>query len=275
MKGFSREEIRDRLDKRILSGRPILICEAGAGIIAKFAERGDADLIIASSLGTMRMNGVDDSMAHKPYGNSNEMTGDLVNRLRFAVEDIPVIAGVNPSDPWVFLEDHITTMFRMGISGVVNSPSWGATDQSRVHIERLGFGVPLEIEFLRDCRAKDIFTVANAYTHEEALRFAEIQPDMQIINLRYVVENATNPELYNDLSLCCEYVMETYKALKEISPDSYIVVHGGPFTEYDKVKRLFELTQVEGFVGSSYFDEKLMSRYITQNQQMLQGIRLR
>lgn len=115
MKHIKREQILQALNRRVEKKEPILICEAGIGAVAKMAEAAGIDLIVISSVGRMRMNGMDDAAAYRPYGNCNDFTKDIAIRIRKIVKHTPVIAGIGPSDPYRDIEEFEQELFRMGI----------------------------------------------------------------------------------------------------------------------------------------------------------------
>jgi predicted TIM-barrel enzyme len=71
MAGIARAEIIRRLHEQMAAGRPIVGCGAGAGISAKFAEAGGADLIIIYNSGRYRMAGRGSLAGLLPYGDAN------------------------------------------------------------------------------------------------------------------------------------------------------------------------------------------------------------
>ena len=92
---FLREEILRRLQKTISERRPIIGAGASAGIIAKCAEIGGADLIIVYSTGKSRLMGLPTSR----LGNANTVTLGMCEEILNVVKDTPVVGGIEAGDP--------------------------------------------------------------------------------------------------------------------------------------------------------------------------------
>src|SRR3954449_11105688 len=97
---FTREAILARLREQVQAGRPIVGCGAGAGISAKFAEAGGADLIIIYNSGRYRMAGHGSLAGILAYGDANAIVKEMGEReVLPVVRETPVIAGVMGTDP--------------------------------------------------------------------------------------------------------------------------------------------------------------------------------
>ena len=73
---------------------------AGTGISAKFAEAGGADLIIIYNSGRYRMAGHSSLSGLLSFGDANQIVYEMGEReVLPIVNDVPVIAGVNGTDP--------------------------------------------------------------------------------------------------------------------------------------------------------------------------------
>lgn len=289
MKRFTRDEIRARLDARLAKKEPILACEAGVGITAKMYEMYDIDLIFATSAGVFRSRGIDDVFSLTAYGECNEMTYELVRRIHGVTNHTPVIAGINVTDPRCILETQVRNFKEAGVSGIINSPSIAAFVSAINILE----GTPVERDMLTECREKEMFTVADCFFREDIKTYAESKPDMMIINLKWAVEEGISrdilndqkinawfpkkpfdPAYYNDIEACCKEIQECYEEIKAISPETYVLVHGGPFTTFEAAEKLFALTDVEGFLGSKCFDTDVMRKYILENQAAFSSLTL-
>lgn len=276
MRRLSRQEIRQKFDARLASGEPILVCESGAGITAKLAAKYGMDMILVLSACAFRMRGLDDVFATKPYGNGNDLTMEMVTAMRLVVGDeIPVIAGVCPNDPYRFVDDYVATYKRLGVSGFANFPTIGtAYLQSRDGMDKEGIGLNSEIAFLKARQQEDMFTVGLAFYREDALRFARENMDMVVLDLRFGVTRELTPELYI-IEKSCELVQNLYRQIKEIQPACYVVVHGGPFDTTENVCKLFAQTDVDGFMGSRIFDVHVITDSIMENQRSFANLKLR
>ena len=126
---FTRAEILDRLRGTIAEGNPIIAAGCSAGIIAKCAEIGGADLIMVYSSGKTRIQGLQTG----PVENSNAVTLEMLDEIQNVVQDTPIIAGIEAFEPpagrdlAVLVKKFIAT----GFSGIINFPTYGwATDEN-------------------------------------------------------------------------------------------------------------------------------------------------
>lgn len=276
MQRLSRSEIHRKFDARLAAKEPILVCESGAGITAKLTAKYGIDMILVLSASAFRMRGLDDVFSGKPYGNGNDMTMQMVTDMRLVVgDDVPVIAGVCPNDPYHFVDDYVAKYKRMGVSGFTNFPTIGtAYLQSRDGMDKEGIGFNSEVSFLKEQMQDDMFSVGLAFYPEDALRYAREGLDMVVLDLRFSITEALTPELY-EVEKCCEMVQDTYRKVKEIHSGCYVIVHGGPFDTMENVRKLFEQTDADGFMGSRFFDVNVMTDYITENQHSFANLKLK
>src|ERR1700687_5418151 len=96
----SRQEVLIRLREQISRGRPIVGAGAGTGISAKFAEVGGADLIIIYNSGRYRMAGHGSLAGLLAYGDANAIVVSMAREVLPVVNNTPVLAGVNGTDPF-------------------------------------------------------------------------------------------------------------------------------------------------------------------------------
>src|SRR4051794_15010564 len=92
---IARQQILDRLHQVRAAGQPIIGAGSSAGIIAKCAELGGADLIIVYSTGKSRLMGLPTSR----IGDSNAVTITMLDELSNVTQHTPLIAGIEATDP--------------------------------------------------------------------------------------------------------------------------------------------------------------------------------
>ncbi len=91
----AREEVITGLKATLTKGSPILATGCSAGIIAKCAELGGADLIVVYSTGKSRLMGLPTTR----LGDSNAITLSMADEILNVVTDAPVIGGIEATDP--------------------------------------------------------------------------------------------------------------------------------------------------------------------------------
>lgn len=265
MKRIAREALLRSFREKRSRKEALLIGDIGVGITGKMAEKAGIDMLEATTLGVFRMRGVDDEAAFRPHSSCNELTASLVKRLGKVVQATPVLAGVGAADPNLDLDRYFDELIACGVSGITNLPSAGIYDGSnRRNIDAGGMGFPEERKMIAAAREKGLFTLGHGFFEEDVLALTEAGADMVCINLRYFIEEVTQPELYHDLEKVCTIVQHTLQAAKKINPAVLVVVHGGPFGTRENIQRLYELTDADGVVVSSVIDSVPISESVSQ-----------
>ena len=100
------------------------------------------------------------------------------------VQDTPVIAGVNGTDPTRVMPRFLETLTRAGFAGVINFPSHGIIDgRWRQSLEETGFGYDREVEMIRQASTLGMFTMAYVFTPEEARWMTDAGVDVVVAHI--------------------------------------------------------------------------------------------
>jgi predicted TIM-barrel enzyme len=261
---FDRGEIQARLRAVMDRGEPIVMGGAGIGLIAKAAERGGIDLLMAYNTGPFRMAGHGSLAGYLAYGDSNAMTIELGREILNAVDDTPVIGGIGAADPFRDIPRLIGEMMAMGFSGITNVPTTGLYDgRFRAHIDATNLGYPREIELVRMCRDLDVFTVAYAFSTDEAWAMAEAGADIVGAHVGLTSGGWIGAEATMDMDRACEATQAMLEAAKAGRADVLVVAHGGPFEDPESVRTVFERTDVVGYLGASSIERLPVERAVS------------
>ena len=98
---ITRSEILANLRAKIARNEPIIGGGAGTGISAKCEEAGGIDLIVIYNSGRYRMAGRGSLAGLLAYGNANDIVLELAREVLPVVKKVPVLAGINGTDPSV------------------------------------------------------------------------------------------------------------------------------------------------------------------------------
>ena len=257
----------ERLRAVVSQHKPILGAGCSAGIIAKCAERGGADLLIVYSTGLSRLKGLPTTL----YGSmdSNVITLSMFEELDNVVKDIPIIAGVDASDPTCLdLAKLLKKFINTGFSGIINYPTMGEygdrepTVRYRRERESQGLGWSREIEMMKTAQTMGIFTMAYVYNPDDARDMARIPVDVIVAHVGgtgggMAGYQATSHQAASELA---ERIIQ---AAREGTPNIICVAHGGPFSEPEDTKYLYENTHALGFVGASSIERIPVERAVT------------
>ncbi len=251
-----------RLHKTIAGGKPILGAGCSAGLIAKCAEIGGADLIIVYSTGKSRLMGLPTSR----IGDANPTTLGMLDELQNVVKDTPIIGGVEAVDPRKLdLRELITPFLEAGYSGIINFPTIANIGERRVaERESVGLGYTREVEMIKIASEMKVFTMAYVFTPVEARRMTEANVDCIVAHVRGTEGGLVG---YKDVSRrekAAEIVQEIIDAARSINPRVICLAHGGPFARPEDTLYLYEHTDAQGFVGASSIERIPIEKAVTE-----------
>ena len=267
MKQFTRAEILARLRTKINNNQPIIMGGAGIGLIAKVADRAGIDAILAYNTGPFRMDGHGSFAGYLAYGDSNAITLELGSKLLPVVKNTPVIAGIGAADPYRDIGRLMTEMIDMGFSGIINVPTTGLYGgDMREHIDHTGLGYPAEIDLIRMCSERDIFSCAYVFNPEESRKMAEAGADVVAVHVNYTTGGmvAAKEDVAPDLDEACRQTDAMCAAARDVNPDVILLSHGGPFNNPESVQYSFDHTSVHGYMGASSIERIPVEIAVTQ-----------
>jgi predicted TIM-barrel enzyme len=266
---FTRNESLTRLKETVSNNEPVIGAGAGTGISAKFAERGGIDLLIIYNSGRYRMNGRGSLAGLLPYGDANEIVVEMGHEVIPVVEDTPVLAGVNGTDPFRQMDVFIEDLKRRGFSGVQNFPTVGLIDegsQFRRNIEETGMGYDKEVDMIREAAEQEMLTCPYVFSEEQAHEMAEAGADVIVSHMGLTTSGDIGAETSLDLETAAERVQAHHDAAKDVNDDVMVICHGGPIAWPDDAEYVLNNTEgVIGFFGASSL-ERLPTEEAIQNQ---------
>ncbi|HRO45549.1 phosphoenolpyruvate hydrolase family protein [Agriterribacter sp.] len=263
---YTKQEVRERLQKTVDQNKAIIAAGAGTGISAKFIEKGGADLIIIYNSGRFRMAGHGSTAGLMAYGDAN---AEAMNIGEFevlpVVEEIPVICGVHGSDPRRRMWHHLLKVKEMGFSGVNNFPTHCIVDgHFRQVLEETGMGFDKEVEMVRLATKMDLFSIVYVAKAEEAMQMAEAGADAIISHVGTTVGGSvgvTGASCTMDDAIA--RTREIMEAGQKVNPGIFFLAHGGPINTPEDVRIVLDKTGVHGFVGASSLERMGVERSLT------------
>jgi predicted TIM-barrel enzyme len=236
---------------------------------AKFAERGGVDLLIIYNSGRYRMNGRGSLAGLLPYGDANEVVLDMGRQVLPVVEDTPVLAGVNGTDPFRQMDVFVAELKRRGFSGVQNFPTVGLIDedsQFRRNIEETGMGYGEEVDMIQEAASQGMLTCPYVFTEAQAREMAEAGADVVVSHMGLTTSGDIGAETALDLETAAERVQAHHDAATAVDEDVMVICHGGPIAWPDDAAYVLNNTEgVVGFFGASSL-ERLPTEKAIENQ---------
>lgn len=274
---YTREEVIERLRASIARGEAIIGAGAGAGISAKFIERGGADLIIVYNSGRFRMAGHGSTAGLMAYGDANAVAMEIGEyEILPIVKEVPVICGVHATDPRRRMWHWLLQVKDMGFSGVNNFPTHCIVDgQFREILEETGMSFQKEVEMVALARKMDLFSIVYVGTPEEAVAMAEAGADSIIAHIGTTSGGSIGTA--KAVAPWDDAIARTTKILNaalEVSADVIPLSHGGPVNTPEDAQRMIEATPALGFVGASSLERMAVEASLESLTRRFKEIRI-
>jgi predicted TIM-barrel enzyme len=275
---FTREECLTRLRRTVEAGDPVIGAGAGTGISAKFAERGGVDLLIVYNSGRYRMNGRGSLAGLLPYGDANEIVLEMGQEVIPVVEDTPVLAGVNGTDPFRQMDVFVEDLDRRGFAGVQNFPTVGLIDEDsgfRQNLEETGMGYGEEVDMIQEAAEQGLLTCPYVFTEAQAREMTEAGADVIVSHMGLTTSGDIGAETALDLETAAERVQAHHDAATAVNEDVMVICHGGPIAWPDDAAYVLENTEgVVGFFGASSIERLPTERAIEEQAREFKEIDL-
>jgi len=264
---YTRKEVVERLRATLKKGNAIIAAGAGAGISAKFIEKGGADLIIIYNSGRFRMMGHGSTCGMMAYGDANAIAMEIGEyEVLPVVEEVPVICGVHATDPRRRMWHWLGKVKEMGFSGVNNFPTHTIVDgHFRGVLEETGMSVQKEYEMVALARKMDLFSVVYVGSAEEAVQMAKAGADAIIAHVGTTVGGSigvTKAVVSWDFTI--KRTQEIINAARRVRKDIFFLCHGGPINTPADADRVMQNTDAIGFVGASSLERMGVEASLTK-----------
>ncbi len=263
---YTRQEVRDRLQKVIDQKKAIIAAGAGTGISAKFIEKGGADLIIIYNSGRFRMSGHGSTAGLMAYGDANAVAMEIGEfEVLPVVEEIPVICGVHGSDPRRRIWHHLLKVKEMGFSGINNFPTHCIVDgHFRQVLEETGMGFEKEVEMVRIANKMNLFSIVYVHKPEEAVQMAEAGADAIITHVGTTVGGSIGvSEATCTMDDAIRRTNSIIESAEKVNSKIFFLTHGGPINTPNDLRMILDKTKAHGFVGASSLERMGVEKSLT------------
>lgn len=250
---WKRQEVLNRFRKKIAAGKPIVGAGAGTGISAKCAEQGGADLLIIYNSGRFRMAGRGSLSGLLAYGNANEIVLEMGKEVLTIVEETPVLAGVNGTDPFLLTDRFLREIIEMGFAGVQNFPTVGLIDGSfRLNLEETGMSFSKEIDLIAAAHAVDLLTTPYVFDVEQAKQMTRAGADIIVAHMGLTTGGQIGAKTAMNIEQASVLVNDIIVAARSERSDAIVLCHGGPISSPEDVAEVLKLCpDVDGFFGAT------------------------
>lgn len=253
MNKMTRSDILARLQAKIARKEPIIGGGAGTGISAKCEEAGGIDLIVIYNSGRYRMAGRGSLAGLLAYGNANEIVLELAREVLPVVKNVPVVAGINGTDPFINWDSFLRRIKDEGFAGVQNFPTVGLIDGLfRANLEETGMSYQLEVEAVAKAHQMDLLTTPYVFSAEDAKNMALAGADILVPHMGLTTAGTIGAKTAKTLDECIPLINEWVEAARSVRPDIICLCHGGPIANPEDAAYILQHCKgIQGFYGAS------------------------
>ncbi len=270
-----RQQILEKFRAMIARGEPIIGGGAGTGLSAKCEEEGGIDLIVIYNSGRYRMAGRGSLAGLLAYGDSNAIVVDMAREVLPVVKHVPVLAGVNGTDPFRVMDVFLPELKRLGFSGVQNFPTVGIIDGTfRANLEETGMSYGLEVDMIAKARALDMLTTPYVFNEGEAAAMARAGADIIVCHMGLTTGGSIGAETALKLEDCPALIDAWAEAALKVNPDVIVLSHGGPIAMPDDADFVMKKTKnCHGFYGASSMERLPTEVALTEQTRQFKRIK--
>lgn len=249
----NRLNIVNGLWNKIKAGKPIVGGGAGTGLSAKCEEAGGIDLIVIYNSGRYRMAGRGSLAGLLAYGDANAIVLELAREVLPVVKRVPVLAGVNGTDPFVNWNSFLHRLRDEGFAGVQNFPTVGLIDGVfRANLEETGMGYGLEVEAVARAHQLDMLTTPYVFSPEDAVAMTKAGADIIVAHMGLTTSGSIGAVTAKSLDDCVTLINRIGEAARGVREDVILLCHGGPLAQpEDAAYALKRCKGLHGFYGAS------------------------
>lgn len=276
MAELNKQKILKNFKEKVKNDEIIIGGGAGTGISAKFAERGNIDLIIIYNSGRFRMAGRGSLAGLLPFGDANEILMEMADEVLPVVEKTPVLAGVCGTDPFRRMDYFLDEVKAKGFAGVQNFPTVGLFDGDfRANLEETNMGIEAEIEMIKLANEKGLLTCPYVFDEEIAVKMAEAGADILVPHMGLTTKGSIGAETAMTLEEAAGRVQAMHDAAKKVNEDILVLCHGGPIAEPEDAEYIIRNTDgVVGFFGASSIERLPTEKAIKEQTKKFKKIKL-
>src|SRR6204780_1398114 len=274
MPRFERTQLLKKFRAMVARGEPIVGGGAGTGLSAKCEEAGGIDLIVIYNSGRYRMAGRGSLAGLMPYGDANAIVVEMAGEVLPVVNNNPVLAGVNGTDPFRDMDVFLDQLKTLGFAGVQNFPTVGLIDGVfRANLEETGMSYAQEAEMIAKARAKDMLTTPYVFNEADAKAMAGAGADIVVCHLGLTTGGAIGAQTALKLQDCPALIDAWAAAGVAVNPRILVLAHGGPGAEAGDTAFIMKKTRkCHGFYGASSMERLPVERAMTEQVRKFKSV---
>lgn len=250
-KRYKESEVIAMLKKQVDAKKMLFMPNCGCGLTAKLQEKGGADLICVSATSYWRMKGQGSLAPLMPYSDINKVIMDLAPEIVANVTKAPILALAGATNPLYPHKKHLQDLWNAGISGINPFMMMIYGDAIMEQMKQIDMGWDREVEFVAEAHRMEMFSLAYAFTPDEARILAEVGCPAISSHVGSTVGGMKGAKSNLTLDEATELSQRIFDAAKAVNPDIILFAHGGPMKGPDEAKYVVTHTDAVGFIGGS------------------------
>lgn len=260
---MDREKILYKLGAQVKMSGHILGVSVGAGLTAKLALQGGADILLALSGAKYRLAGRNSIASYLCCGDNNAQVMELGTREIFPLTgDAPVVFGLMATAPELNLREYLSEIKRGGFSGVVNFPTVALIDgKFREMLEAEGVTYAKEVAAIKIAHELGLFTMAFVTSVEETKLMLEAGADVICVHLGLSRGSAKKYVAIEDTN---KVIAEIFGICSETRPEVFRMIYAGGANTLSDMRYLYQHTTCHGYIGGSPFDKMPIEKSVAE-----------
>ncbi|MEM1373661.1 MAG: phosphoenolpyruvate hydrolase family protein [Pseudomonadota bacterium] len=235
--------------------RTLVGAAVGSGIVARAAEQGGADFLLAINAGRMRNMGAASIACMLPIHDASALTLQFATTEILPMTRLPVFVGVNPWNMTKSPDEIADEVLEAGFAGAANFPT--AMHYSRGFrrvLDQSGLGTRAEISLLRaveDAGGKSMFFCGSP---RQARDGADAGLGAVIYNFGWNLGGLLGHQPRYSLEEAALKASEVSRYLKRQHSGLKLFLEGGPIARAEDLSFVSQLVDIDGYVGGSTID---------------------
>lgn len=255
----TREEIMQKLQRKVSERIPILISSAGSGLVAQLLEKAGADCINTFSGARLRANGMGTMSMLWPILDSNKQVLDYTEQdiLPAMKGDAFVCVCLNANDPLKDMRSVLRQVHDMGVCSVSNiGPSLSYVDKdSEIYkvLNKSGITFQNEVDLLNLAREMGMVTIGLAFDEEDSrILVDKAQPDVFCYHAGTTKGGLKGYDSGETIERTAERTDKVYEEMRGYKSDVILIAHGAALETPEDGQYMLDNTSGHGiWTGSS------------------------
>jgi len=199
---------------------------------------------------------------------------EMAREVLPVVQRVPVLAGVNGTDPFCLFDAFLDELARLGFAGVQNFPTVGLIDGVfRANLEETGMGFGLEVDLIRLAHQKDLLTTPYVFDPEQARDMTAAGADMIVAHMGLTTGGTIGAGTALSLEDCVKRINAMAESAERVRPEVLMLCHGGPIaTPEDAQFILTHCPHCHGFYGASSMERLPTEQALTEQTRRFKSI---